>query len=119
MPLGFKSLALSANFIDDCCDQLIRTAVALAELRQASGRTIRLAIEPEPCCVLETTPETIRFFQRLREQAETTAQREAVQEHLGVCYDVCHQSVEFEDVAASIASLIEAEIRIPRLMVST
>ncbi len=118
-PLGFKSLALSANFVDDCCEQLIRTALGLAELRETSGQRIRLAIEPEPCCVLETTPETLQFFQHLREQANTQAEREAVEEHLGVCYDVCHQSVEFEDVAESIRSLVAAEIRINKVHITS
>lgn len=118
VPLGFKSLAESPGFVADCGVQLIRTAVGLAELRQRTGRLIRLAIEPEPCCVLETTPETIRFFQQLRERAGAEAARSAVEEHLGVCYDVCHQSVEFEDVAASIRALTEADIRINKVHIT-
>jgi len=35
-----------------------------------------------------------------------------------VCYDVCHQSVEFEDVAASIAALDNADIRINKVHIT-
>lgn len=118
VPLGFKPLATSSGFESDCGVQLIRTATALADLRRATGRLIRLAIEPEPCCILETTPETIRFFQQLRRQAGSQEAQAAVREHLGVCYDVCHQSVEFEDVAASIRALAEAGIRINKVHIT-
>src|SRR5690606_20752504 len=118
VPLGFKSLATAPDFLMTCGTQLIRTALELADLRQKTGRLIRLAIEPEPCCVLETTPETIRFFEQFHQQADSVAARAAVAEHLGVCYDVCHQSVEFEDVAASIQSLTAANIRINKLHIT-
>ncbi len=35
-----------------------------------------------------------------------------------MCYDVCHQSVEFEDVAASIRSLVAANVRINKFHIS-
>ena len=115
---GTKHNSIPTAYLDSCIAQLIRTALALAELRQSSGKTIRLAIEPEPCCVLETTPETISFFQRLRQTAASPTERDAVREHLGVCYDVCHQSVEFEDVTASIHALADAGIRINKVHIT-
>ncbi|OYW25076.1 MAG: hypothetical protein B7Z55_00395 [Planctomycetales bacterium 12-60-4] len=118
VPLGFKTLAKDPAFLTRCCERLISTAVALARLRESTGRCIRLAIEPEPLCVLETTQETLSFFELLRQQSGGAETLAAVQEHLGVCYDVCHQSVEFEDVAASIRTLHAAEIRINKLHIS-
>ena len=32
-------------------------------LRERTGRTIALALEPEPCCPVETIAETVRFFE--------------------------------------------------------
>ncbi len=118
VPLGFKALADDPEFLARCCERLISTAVGLAHLRESTGRCIRLAIEPEPLCVLETTPETLEFFAKLRERADDQHVLTAVQEHLGVCYDVCHQAVEFEDVAASIHALQAAEIRINKVHLS-
>ncbi len=118
VPLGFKALATAPDFITRCLDPLIDLARFLADLKQHHDRTVRLAIEPEPLCVLETTPETITFFERLRERAAERKSLAEVQEHLGVCYDVCHQAVEFEDVAASIRSLQAAEIRINKVHIS-
>jgi hypothetical protein len=118
VPLGFKALATSPDFLDRCIERLIATATGLAKLRDDTGRTIRLAIEPEPLCVLETTAETVAFFQKLRDRAEVTNTLDAVRKHLGVCYDVCHQAVEFEDVAASIRQLVSAGIRINKVHIS-
>jgi hypothetical protein len=39
--------------------------------------------------------------------------------HLGVCYDVCHAAVEFEDAAASIAQLRGNGIAIAKLQLSS
>lgn len=118
VPLGFKTLATSADFEANCMRNLMEFARRLARLESETGQTIRLAIEPEPCCVLETTAETIDFFRRLRDRAAIEGCRDAVDRHLGVCYDVCHQSVEFEDVAASIAALDRERIRINKVHIT-
>lgn len=118
VPLGFKTLATAANFEADCIRNLIEFARRLARLEAETGQTIRLAIEPEPCCVLETTAETITFFRRLRDRAASDGALDAVQRHLGVCYDVCHQAVEFEDVAESIESLAREDVRINKVHIT-
>jgi hypothetical protein len=118
VPLGFKTLATAADFEPNCIRNLIELARRLAQLAAETGQIIRLAIEPEPCCVLETTAETIAFFRRLRDRAANERVLDAVEQHLGVCYDVCHQSVEFEDVADSIASLARERIRINKVHIT-
>jgi len=115
VPLGFKELPRGADFIDRCIDQLLDVARRLDELHDDTGRVIRLAIEPEPFCVLETTAETIAFFDQLFHRAEEAGTLDIALRHLGVCYDVCHQSVEFEPVADSIARLQRAGIRINKV----
>lgn len=118
VPLGFKPLCTREGFEERCIEQLIRLARFLDALHDDTGQVIRLAIEPEPCCVLETTSETIAFFARLREAADKAGAGSVVRRHIGVCYDVCHQSVEFEDVAGSIRELTKADIRINKLHIT-
>lgn len=118
VPLGFKPFEHPADFADRCAEQLIELARQLEHLFIQTGRRIRLAIEPEPFCVIETTEETIQFFERLWERAERSKSLDVVRTHLGVCYDVCHQSVEFEDVAESIRSLVAAQIRINKVHIT-
>jgi hypothetical protein len=118
LPLGFKSHPHGADFQDLCIENLIGVAASLDEIHDETGRCIRLAIEPEPFCVLETTPETLEFFARLNRRAEELGRKDVARRHLGVCYDVCHQAVEFEDIGGSIASLQKAGIRINKLHIT-
>jgi len=118
LPLGFKLLPQREGFLDACTVQLLAVARRLADLRVETGRTVRLAIEPEPFCALETIAETLRFFARLWAAADVAGCGAAVREHVAVCYDVCHQAVEFEDAAAAIGSLVAAGIRIAKVHVS-
>lgn len=118
VPLGFKALAGGADFITGSQLQLIELARRLDALHDDTGRVIRLAIEPEPLCVLETTTETIHFFKKLWRLAESQGVGQIVREHLGVCYDICHQSVEYEHVADSIHALQEAGIRINKVHIT-
>jgi len=118
LPLGFKQHVSSPTFIDEAGDRLLACARGLEELHQQTGRLVRLAIEPEPLCVLETTDETLRFFTRLFERAAERGIEECARRHLGVCYDVCHQAVEFEDAAAAIAAYPAAGVRINKVQIS-
>ena len=111
-------------------ENLIRHTAHLVRLRERTGKTVTLALEPEPYCLLETIAETVDYFQgslftdaaatQLSELAalEKAAAAEALRRHLGVCYDVCHAAVEFEDPAASIARLRRAGIGIFKLQLS-
>ena len=118
MPLGFREFEHPADFLDTCAHRLVECAKSLAEVREGSGKAIALAIEPEPFCVLETTPQAIDFFKLLWRVAERTGAAEAVRTHIGLCFDVCHQAVEFEDVAESIRLLDREGVRINKLHVS-
>jgi hypothetical protein len=86
-----------------------------------------LALEPEPFCFLETTKETVAYFERHIYSAEGTAALVSltglpvsevaglVRRHLGVVFDICHQSVEFENIPQSLALLTGAGIPIFKL----
>ncbi|WP_437226915.1 metabolite traffic protein EboE [Planctomicrobium sp. SH661] len=115
VPLGFKGFEHPADFVPRCIDQLLSLANSLDQLHDETGRIIRLAIEPEPCCVLETTPESIQFFQQLFAIAEERQQLDIALRHLGICYDVCHQAVEYEEIAKSVQDLSAAGIRINKM----
>lgn len=118
VPLGFKQFQHADTFQDTCAKNLIELARKLADIEAASGKTIRLAIEPEPLCLLETTEETLAFFNFLFDRADAAGELDMVRRHIGVCYDVCHQAVEFEDVAASIRSLDAAGIGLNKIHIT-
>jgi len=118
LPLGFKGFERAADFHDRAIRHLLELTVSLERIERTSGRCIRLAIEPEPFCLLETTDETLAFFGRLFATADRQGLGGLARRHLGVCYDVCHQAVEFEDAAAALAALHAAGIRINKVQVS-
>ncbi len=118
VPLGFKQFEHADDFSDKCVEQLIELALFLYELKEETGKTIRLAIEPEPFCVIEFTHELILFFERLYEDAAKKQLLGIVKEYLGACYDICHQAVEFEDIPGSIRQITHAEIRINKIHIS-
>ena len=118
LPLGFKGFVHPADFVAQCATTLVAAAVSLADLKRRTGKTIRLAVEPEPFCVLETTEEAIAFFRRLWREADRLQAETAVREHIGLCYDVCHQAVEFEDITDSIRQFQSAGIRLNKIHLS-
>jgi sugar phosphate isomerase/epimerase len=130
VPGTFRPIAADPDAVDRIVDNLIRHAAHLARLGARTGRTIALALEPEPMCMLETIEETAVFFEthlltaaaieRLaglaglgRGEAESALRR-----HLGVCYDVCHAAVEYEGAAASLERLRRSGIAVPKLQLS-
>jgi sugar phosphate isomerase/epimerase len=130
VPGAFKPSSAAPRAVAEISERLARIAADLVRLERQTGRTIALALEPEPFCFLETVDETLAFFEdRLfareavarfatsvglgTEEAETALRR-----HLGVCYDVCHGAVEFEDPVTALRTLIRAGIAVPKIQLS-
>ncbi len=118
VPLGFKYLSQEEDFGAKAISALIEWAEASERRFVETGRRIRLAIEPEPLCLLETTDEAMAFFEELFAAASRRGLEAVAREALGVCYDVCHQSVEYEDVADSLCRLDRAGIRINKVHIT-
>ena len=129
VPCTFKPWA--EGRMDAITEHLIRHVARLVGIARKSGQSIALALEPEPYCHLETIEETVEFFNArlfhrrgVARLAQLTglgaAEAEAaMRRHIGVCYDVCHAAVEFEDPKASIAQLRASGIRIAKLQLSS
>ena len=76
---------------------------ALAEL---TGKSIRIGLEPEPGCTVETTGDAI---------APLTA---VGHERIGVCVDTCHLATSFEDPRAALDALAAAGIPVVKSQLS-
>ena len=112
-------------------ESLLGHVIHLVELQRSTGKTIALALEPEPFCLLETIAETVDFFNdylfsatAVKQVATATglnndASLAAIKQHCGVCYDVCHAAVEYEDAANSVRDLQEAGISIAKVQLSS
>jgi sugar phosphate isomerase/epimerase len=100
---------------------LMRLARYLRRLAEDTGKRIRLCLEPEPGCLLETTADAVAFFHGpLLEAAERDGESSAViAGFLGVCFDCCHQAVAFEDPVASLTALANAGVRVGKVQLSS
>jgi sugar phosphate isomerase/epimerase len=119
LPLGYPPLDPAPDFLSRSADRLVDAACGLARLKEETGQLIRLAIEPEPCCALDETPTAIAFFgDVLWPLAAERNGLDAVREHVGLCFDVCHQAVAFEDMGRSISEIDRAGIRINKVHIT-
>jgi len=126
-PCGFKPRVTGPEVVDAYTRQVLRVVAHLVRLEERSGRTVTLALEPEPFCFMEVTAEAVDYFTHhlyADKSAEALAKETglsvakahaALRAHLGLVYDICHQAVEFEDISASLASLVAAGIPIFKL----
>jgi hypothetical protein len=126
-PLGFKPNVTGPDVVASYAEHVLRVTAHLVDLERRTGRTVTLAIEPEPYCFLETTGETVSFFEehlysgaaatRLAELADLPVSHAhmALRRHLGIVFDICHQAVEYEDMSTSLGSLVDAGIPILKL----
>ena len=120
MPLGFQPSWTRARHAA-ALTALAETARALAELAQRQGRAVRVCLEMEPGCVLERSEQVEQLFTRdLPAAAASLGIGAAVLDaHLGVCFDICHQAVMFEDVQAALARLHAANVHVGKIQVSS
>jgi sugar phosphate isomerase/epimerase len=73
----------------------------------ASGRPIRLAVEPEPGCVLDAVADAVRWL------APRVDPR-----YVGLCLDTCHLAVSFADPAETVASIYDAGLEVVKVQAS-
>jgi len=129
VPGSFKPWAVGRE--EPIRNNLVQCVARLVEIERDTGIRIALALEPEPWCMLETIDETVSWFKQFGFSADSRRQladscrvsesqaEELLQQHLGVCYDVCHAAVEFEDVRGGFDALAAAGIAIPKIQLSS
>ncbi|MBC9713481.1 metabolite traffic protein EboE [Streptomyces sp. TRM66268-LWL] len=87
-------------------DALTTLAQRLDALEELTGRSIRIGLEPEPGCTVETTADAI---------APLT---EVGHERIGICVDTCHLATSFEDPGTALDALVAAGIPIHKVQLS-
>jgi len=129
VPCSFKPWITTAADVEAMVGNLVDCAKSLHEIHGRTGREIHLGLEPEPNCYLETTEETVRFFNKSlftfgREKlsrelgCDTQDAEEILRRHIGVCFDTCHVAIQFEDLAESLHRYKTEGIRISKIQVS-
>ena len=87
-------------------DNLGRLSDALEGIEARTGRSVRVGLEPEPGCVVETTTDAVQRLAGL-----DTAR-------IGVSLDLCHLAVGFEDPDAAVRRITGAGLAVTKTQVS-
>lgn len=126
-PLGFKPRVTGPDVVASFTDHVLRVAAHLVKLEAQTGRTVTLALEPEPYCFLETTDEVVEYFgkhlysgaaaEKLAKLARIPISEAhvALRRHVGVVFDICHQAIEYENISECLQKLVDAGIPIFKL----
>jgi sugar phosphate isomerase/epimerase len=102
--------------VDDAAAAAALAAVSagLRDLAARTGRTVRLAVEPEPGCVLDTVADVVGWL----EARLGTGPGQIDPEHVGVCLDTCHLAVSFADPVAAVRRIRQAGLRVVKVQAS-
>ncbi|WP_433256925.1 metabolite traffic protein EboE [Streptosporangium sp. CA-135522] len=91
---------------DAAAHMLDELAAGLADIEHRTGRVIRVAFEPEPGCVVETTDQAVAVLSG----ADT--------DRLGVCLDLAHLACAWERPADALRALRAADVPVVKVQLS-
>ncbi|MFE5887786.1 metabolite traffic protein EboE [Streptomyces sp. NPDC056462] len=105
LPLAWRT-AYDKQGAETARTALLTLAQRLDALRELTGRDIRIGLEPEPGCTVETTGDAI---------APLTA---IGHDRIGICVDTCHLATSFEDPHTAMDTLAEAGVTVVKSQLS-
>ncbi|WP_328606897.1 metabolite traffic protein EboE [Amycolatopsis sp. NBC_00345] len=76
-------------------------------IRATGDRPIRLAVEPEPGCVLDTVADALGWLSGRVDP-----------EYVGLCLDTCHLAVSFADPAETLAAIAKSGLDVVKVQAS-
>ncbi|WP_309072155.1 metabolite traffic protein EboE [Arthrobacter sp.] len=97
---------------DAASTALAEASTRLRKLRDRTGRTVRIAVEPEPGCVLDTVSDVVGWL-----GARVVSGIDP--EFIGLCVDTCHLAVSFADPAEAIDQIDAAGLRVVKVQASS
>ncbi|MGY6021493.1 metabolite traffic protein EboE [Streptomyces spinosirectus] len=105
LPLAWRT-AYDPGRAEKAHAALVTLAERLDALDELTGRSIRVGLEPEPGCVVETTADAL---------APLTA---IARDRVGVCVDTCHLATSFEDPHTALDALTAARVPVVKSQLS-
>lgn len=106
VPLGWRS-PWFADRDASARHRLGELAEALGKISAEAGRPIRVGLEPEPGCVIDTTTDAV---ERLAGVVDSDS--------VGVCLDTCHLATGFEEGSDAVRRITDAGLRVVKAQAS-
>ena len=108
---------------------LLEVIIKLIEIKNNTGKTIHIDIEPEPDGLLESGIEFLNWYNNwllplgislLQKRFGLTNEMsvKVLEDHVQLCYDVCHFAVGYEDHRQMIELMQQKNIKIGKIQVS-
>ena len=106
LPLGWRQGWTARD--DNRAHETLTEMTRLLRVESARiGKPIRLAVEPEPGCVLDTVADAIEWLAHRVDP-----------EYVGICLDTCHLAVSFADPADTVAAIRRAGLSVVKVQAS-
>ncbi|MEH1878305.1 metabolite traffic protein EboE [Nostoc sp.] len=134
LPLSYKPWwgedhATFETVLKKSCLNIASVVVEMIRIREETGKILHIDLEPEPDGLIENTSEVIYFYEDwllpiggnyLSEKLniEQSLAETKLLEHVRLCYDTCHFSVEYEQPKSVFARLQSAGIKIGKIQIS-
>lgn len=116
VPGSFKSFIETPEQIQAINNNLYQVYQHIETLSEKHDIDLHLGLEPEPLCLFETTPETLRFFDQF---LDGRSDADRIRQRIGVNYDTCHLALQYENAKESLARFAAEEIRISKIHLSS
>ena len=110
LPLGWRD-PWTADDDDAATAAFAELCEGLRTLKQRTGKTVRIGVEPEPGCVLDTVADVAGWL-------AAGIPRGIDPDYVGLCIDTCHLAVSFADPVAAVRSVAAAGLRIVKVQAS-
>ncbi|MEH2266242.1 metabolite traffic protein EboE [Nostoc sp.] len=134
LPLSYKpwwkkDQATFEVVLKESCLNIASVILEMIRISEETGKILHIDLEPEPDGLIENTSEIIDFYQNwllpiggnyLSEKLniEQHLAETKLLEHVRVCYDTCHFSVEYEQPQSVFTRLQSAGIKIGKIQIS-
>ena len=134
LPISYKpwsgeDQATFETVMKKSCLNIASVVAEMIRIYEETGKILHIDLEPEPDGLIENTSEVIDFYHNwllpiggnyLSEKLniEQRLAETKLLEHVRVCYDTCHFSVEYEQPQSVFARLQSAGIKIGKIQIS-
>jgi hypothetical protein len=116
LPIGWPYPGGPARRLELAAGQLRECAMELERIHGETGVSLRLAIEPEPGCILDSADDLVQF---MNEYVIDAKHEGLVRRRIGVCHDVCHSAVMFEDQSEALDLFARSGISVAKVQISS
>jgi hypothetical protein len=110
LPLAWRE-PWTHNDDDAATSAFAELSSGLRGLKERTGKTVRVAVEPEPGCVLDTVADVVGWL-------EARIDRGIDPGFVGVCVDTCHLAVSFAEPGGAVQQIDAAGLRIVKVQAS-